>query len=439
MRNLRVAAIAALCAFATVDVAKGNPQDDSSVPPATVVGSSRATELKPRAEGASDHVIEAPAGTERLRIDSDSGFVRIGPTGAPSALLHLRSDVDAQVKLQADNPNIGAAAGALMNVNADVSSVNLMSHGSGRTLQRWGFSLSGWSEILQWRGAGLVLGTSQAVPVVIGTNNTNRLHIAADGKIGIGTPDPTGPLHLYGSATSDAIATFGVHAANGPALNLGYAAASLGQRSVGFMNMRPDALATWPNPSLRFMTANVSRLMITRSGSIGINMQPAETSPYIFDVNGSVHVSGSMVVDGNLAAKYQDLAEWVPSAADLTPGTVVVVDATVGNGVTTTSAPYDTTVAGVISAQPGIILGEAGARKEQVATTGRVRVKADASHGAIRVGDLLVTSSRPGFATRSIPIEVAGVTIHRPGTILGKALEALDSGSGEILVLLSLQ
>jgi hypothetical protein len=40
---------------------------------------------------------------------------------------------------------------------------------------------------------------------------------------------------------------------------------------------------------------------------------------------------------------------------------------------------------------------------------------------------------------RSKPVDLGGVAIHRPGTILGKAIEPLASGEGEILVLLSLQ
>ena len=63
----------------------------------------------------------------------------------------------------------------------------------------------------------------------------------------------------------------------------------------------------------------------------------------------------------------------------------------------------------------------------------------DVSRSAIRVGDLLVTSNRPGVAMRSVPIEVGGTKIHRPATLIGNALEPLDSGEGEILVLLSLQ
>jgi hypothetical protein len=101
--------------------------------------------------------------------------------------------------------------------------------------------------------------------------------------------------------------------------------------------------------------------------------------------------------------------------------------------------PYDTTVAGVVSAKPGLALGESAPSKELIATTGRVRVRADASQSPIRIGDLLVTSGRPGMAMRSEPIEVGGAKIHRPGTLIGKALEPLQSGQGEILVLLSLQ
>jgi hypothetical protein len=40
---------------------------------------------------------------------------------------------------------------------------------------------------------------------------------------------------------------------------------------------------------------------------------------------------------------------------------------------------------------------------------------------------------------RSRPIRVGGKLIHRPGTIIGKALEALPAGQGKILVLVSLQ
>ena len=52
---------------------------------------------------------------------------------------------------------------------------------------------------------------------------------------------------------------------------------------------------------------------------------------------------------------------------------------------------------------------------------------------------LLVTSATQGYAMRSEPVKVGEVQMHRPGTLIGKALEPLADGKGEILVLLSLQ
>ena len=149
--------------------------------------------------------------------------------------------------------------------------------------------------------------------------------------------------------------------------------------------------------------------------------------------------NGDLTVRGNVAAKYQDVAEWVPTRKALDAGTVVVLDRESANEVLPSTKAYDTAVAGVVSASPGILLGEAGPSKAKIATTGRVKVKVDASKGAIAVGDLLVTSDKPGVAMKSKPLSVAGESIHRPGTLIGKALEPLAAGEGEILVLLSLQ
>jgi hypothetical protein len=39
----------------------------------------------------------------------------------------------------------------------------------------------------------------------------------------------------------------------------------------------------------------------------------------------------------------------------------------------------------------------------------------------------------------SRPLKMGETLMHRPGTLVGKALEALPTGRGEILVLLTLQ
>ncbi|MDX6500665.1 MAG: hypothetical protein QOG23_3925 [Blastocatellia bacterium] len=155
--------------------------------------------------------------------------------------------------------------------------------------------------------------------------------------------------------------------------------------------------------------------------------------------NGNYTFPGNVTVNGNINAKYQDMAEWVPSSEQLPTGTVVVLDTTKSNQVISSTQAYDTRVAGVVSEQPGIALGESGQGKVLVATTGRVLVKVDATNGPIHIGDLLVTSDIPGLAMKSEPIVIGNRKFHTPGTLIGKALEPLEKGSGRILVLLSLQ
>lgn len=118
---------------------------------------------------------------------------------------------------------------------------------------------------------------------------------------------------------------------------------------------------------------------------------------------------------------------------------MVVLSGEVANTVTASKRSYDTGVAGVVSPSPGLLLGMEGPSKAKIATTGRVKVRVDASSHPIRIGDLLVTSDKPGLAMLSEPLDLGGVKIHRPGTLIGKALEPLANGQGEILVLLSLQ
>jgi len=178
-------------------------------------------------------------------------------------------------------------------------------------------------------------------------------------------------------------------------------------------------------------TGNWSSGITQKAGHVGIGMSPG--TGYSLDVAGSIHATQV------IGATYQDVAEWVPATAKMSPGTVVVVQRGAKNTVMPSASEYATSVAGVVSEKPGVILGESSESKAMIATTGRVRVHVDASSGAIEAGDLLVTSGKAGMAMKSQPVDLGGVKIHRPGTLIGKALESLPSGEGDILVLLSLQ
>lgn len=135
-----------------------------------------------------------------------------------------------------------------------------------------------------------------------------------------------------------------------------------------------------------------------------------------------------------------DLAEPFPlKEAALDKGSVVVIDEEHTGQLKLATTAYDTRVAGIISGangiNPGIALHQQGRLEgtDNVALSGRVYVKADASFGAIKPGDLLTTSNNPGHAMK--------VTNHgrSQGAILGKAMSSLKDGTGLVLVLVTLQ
>jgi hypothetical protein len=246
-----------------------------------------------------------------------------------------------------------------------------------------------------------------------------RVRIDSNGNVGIGTTTPAAKLEVDGSGIFRVTEGARVTPTSGVGLEL---SANSGGSYVAAYNRTTSAYRPLTFAGSTYYFEN---------GNVGLGTAP--NSQYKLDVNGSINVSG------NINAKYQDVAEWVESSQTLPAGTVVVLDSTKSNQVIASSDSYDTRVAGVVSKQPGISLGESGAGKVLVATTGRVRMRVDATRAAIHVGDLLVTSDSPGAAMKSEPVSIGGIQLHRPGTLIGKALEPLEKGTGEILVLLSLQ
>jgi hypothetical protein len=66
-------------------------------------------------------------------------------------------------------------------------------------------------------------------------------------------------------------------------------------------------------------------------------------------------------------------------------------------------------------------------------------IKVDATDAPIHAGDLLSISTTPGVAAKAQQITIDGYSFYAPGTIIGKALQDLESGTGVIAVFVSLK
>jgi hypothetical protein len=152
-----------------------------------------------------------------------------------------------------------------------------------------------------------------------------------------------------------------------------------------------------------------------------------------------LHVEGTTTTRVLTITGGADLVESFDTAgADPEPGTVLVVDSARPGLLAVSARAYDRRVAGVVSGaggvQPGIALGQPGLQGDtQVALGGRVYVRCTAENGPIAPGDLLTTADTAGHAMRASAPE------RTFGAVLGKALTPLESGTGLVLALVSLQ
>lgn len=138
-----------------------------------------------------------------------------------------------------------------------------------------------------------------------------------------------------------------------------------------------------------------------------------------------------------------DYAESVDVTGDRThykPGDVLVLDPAHPGKFLKSNSRYSKLVAGIYSTKPGLVGRrqtttdpKLKAAEVPMAMVGIVPTKVTAENGPITIGDLLVTSSTPGHAMKgddgTLPT----------GTVIGKAMGNLKSGTGVIEVLVSLQ
>jgi len=162
---------------------------------------------------------------------------------------------------------------------------------------------------------------------------------------------------------------------------------------------------------------------------------PGDTK-FRVEKDGDVYADGTYYCfDGAFHVGSADVAERINTSEWVEPGYIVEIDPEHPGFFRKASSPYSTRVAGIISTSPGVVLGNDFDATEDkwednrpvLAIAGRVPLQVTAENGPIQIGDLLVSSSTPGVAMKGDPAACVG-------TVIGKAMEPLEEGSGVIMV-----
>lgn len=255
--------------------------------------------------------------------------------------------------------------------------------------------------------ANVVLGELNSVATIGGHNATlgawaNLALNVGGGFVGIGTSNPTWPLHIIPDASNRGL--------------------RVGRNDPG-------------SPSVNIGVSDTDGLPFIQSAeSEGTNYGTLSLNPF----GGIVKVRSLVITGGSDIAEPYDIAS---SGPDPQPGMVVCIDSDAVGKLRLSSKAYDHAVAGVISGangvNPGVILTQkdtAADGQHPVAMNGRVWCCCDAdAAGPIHAGDLLTTSDTAGHAMR------VAESRNGNGAIIGKAMSGLTQGKGLVLVLVSLQ
>jgi hypothetical protein len=173
-----------------------------------------------------------------------------------------------------------------------------------------------------------------------------------------------------------------------------------------------------------------ANVLVGRSGTA-----PTYNNVFRVDSTGKGFFNGGTQ---NSGADFAESVDVIGGASKYQPGDVLMVDESGVRRFALTSEAYSTKIAGIYSTKPGV-LGTTHmdgdprlANEVPLAIVGIVPCKVSAENGPIKAGDLLVSSSKPGYAMKGTDRQ------KMFGAVVGKALGSLDKDTGVIEVLVSL-
>jgi hypothetical protein len=293
---------------------------------------------------------------------------------------------------------------------------------------------------------------------LVGTGTSTGAYITGTGSssTGVYAYGKSRALYAENTATGPAISArgSGIDTANAVIIadNVGQGTSFYGisngptrtRATVRLNNTHADGMCEWAlngstQATAHFQNDGSGQVLWLQKDSPGNFIQAygsGETKFWV-DQAGVTHTKVLEILGGADLSEKFEVGE---ADAAIEPGTVVSIDPAHEGRLEVAATPYDHRVAGVISGaggvRPGMLMGQDGtvaSGRHPVALSGRVYCRATVANGPIAPGDLLTTSSVPGYCMR------VGDPARAQGAIIGKAMGSLDRGEGLILVLVGLQ
>lgn len=200
-----------------------------------------------------------------------------------------------------------------------------------------------------------------------------------------------------------------------------------------FSNGRPARL-------VNYNTANTKEVLLVETHSTGNLAVFKSGNPGTVNV-ARINSAGRGFFNGGTQTGGADVAESFAVAGERNTyeaGDVLVISTHTDRMVEKSSGAYSTLVAGVFATKPGLLLTEQDIEADlgmevPMGVIGVIPTKVCNENGAIHRGDLLVTSSKAGYAMK------ADIDKVKPGQVIGKALQEFSGVDGKINVLVNVK